>query len=109
MSNCNGLPCGGYTGSYLNVTNLPVNCGHEQSCSGCIDIVKTECIKYTDVNLVHLGVSKDSNLNEILVRLNTIKGVQDAKNAALLAAINNLNTRLNTLTGGVPFPPYTIS
>ena len=108
MGNCNGLPCGGYTGSFLNVTNLPINCGHEQSCSGCLEIVKSECIKYTGVNLTNLGINQNDTLNDILVKLNAVKSVQDTKDTNLLTAINSLNTRLNTLAGGIAHPIYTI-
>lgn len=106
-NNCNGLPCGGYSGSYLNTTNIPVDCVHPQTCNGCLDIIKSECIRYTGSNLSALGINQNDTLSAILVKLDALKTIQDTKNTNLLIAINSLNTRLNTSTGG-SYAPYTL-
>lgn len=107
INNCDGLPCGGYTGSYLNTTTLPINCGHTQACNGCLDIIKSECIRYTGPSLPALGIDQNDTLSIILSKLNSLKTIQDTKNSNLLAAINNLNTRLNASTGS-SHAPYTL-
>lgn len=117
MSNCLGLPCGGftnnssypYTGNYLGFSpSISNNCGHQQACNGCLEVIKSECIKYTGSNIVGIGVNQNDTLSEILVKLNTLKSIQDAKNTNLLSAINDINTRINTIAGGTPHAPYTL-
>lgn len=112
MPNCGCSQQGIYGTNMWNVNgNQPGNqpgCGHQQACNGCIDIVKGLCVLYTGTNLTSTGINQNDTLNAILVKLDAIKGIQDLKNNKLLANINDLNDRVNTLEGGTPHAPYTL-
>jgi hypothetical protein len=100
--------------------NTPGNqysCGHQQACNGCIDTPKSVCVIYAGqgaVNLVNTGINVNDTLTTILQKLDAIKAIQDTKNTNLLAAINDLNTRVNALEtdagipGGGSHTPYTL-
>ncbi len=109
---CNSGNQGIYGTNMWNVNgNQPGNqysCGHQQACNGCLDIIKDLCVLYQGANLVNTGINTNDDLRVILQKLDAIKAIQDTKNNNLLAAINDLNTRVNTLAGGTPHPPYTL-
>jgi len=112
----NSCSCNSNQGIYgTNMWNVNGNqpgnqysCGHQQACNGCIDIIKDICTLYLGANLVNTGINTNDDLRVIFQKLDAIKAIQDTKNTNLLAAINDLNTRVNTLAGGTPHPPYTL-
>lgn len=118
----NSCSCNSNQGIYgTNMWNINGNqpgnqysCGHQQACNGCIDVVKGICVLYTGTNLVNTGINQNDDLNTILAKLDAIKALQDTKNTNLLAAINDLNARVNALEtaegipGGGSHPPYTL-
>lgn len=105
MSDCN---CNNVVyASYTNNTSISSNCGHQQACNSCIDIIKSECIVYTGSNLTNLLVDRNDTLSEILAQLDSNKQAQDLKNTAILAALNDINDRLNVLEDA-DHPPYTL-
>ncbi len=83
------------------------NCGHPQACQGCLDIIKCECIIYTGSNLTSTGINKYDDLCTILTKLDAIKAIQDTKNTNILAALNDINDRLNVLEDA-SHAPYTL-
>lgn len=85
-----------------------ISCGHQQACNGCIDIIKDICTLYLGPNLTNTGINTNDNLRVVLQKLDAIKAIQDTKNANILAALNDINDRLNTLEGGTPHAPYTL-
>jgi hypothetical protein len=112
---CNSQNQGIYGTNMWNVNgNNPGNstsCGHQQSCNGCLDMPKSVCVIYAGagaVNLVNTGINVNDTLTTILQKLDAIFAIQAAKNTNILAALNDLNTRVNTLAGGTPHPPYTL-
>lgn len=108
-SSCNSSYQGVYTANTCNTAPQTTStCGHQQACNGCVDITKAECIQYTGSNLTSTGINKYDDLNIILQKLDALKAIQDAKNANILAALNNLNTRLNALEPGADHAPYTL-
>lgn len=94
---------GVYATNMWNINgNLPggsITCDHQQACNECIDIIKGVCMMYTGANLTSLGISQYDDLDTILIKLNAVKVVQDTKNANILIALNDINTRLNIITG----------
>jgi hypothetical protein len=108
---CNGNNQGIYGTNMWNVNgNQPSNsssCGHQQACNGCIDITKGVCVLYTGSNLTNTGINQNDDLNTILGKLDAIKAIQDTKNTNILAALNDINDRLNVLEGG-SHAPYTL-
>lgn len=90
--------------------NNPSNtssCGHQQACNECIDIVKDLCTFYLGPNLTNTGINTNDTLRVVLQKLDAIKAIQDTKNANILAALNDINDRLNDLESG-SHPPYTL-
>lgn len=47
-------------------------CPPEDSCEACKEITKSQCIKYTGVDLDTLGIDTGDTLNQILIKLNLI-------------------------------------
>lgn len=94
--------------SYQTQTTEPVSCSHQQDCNGCVDAVKSICVIYTGLNLVSTGINTNDNLEDILVKLDAIKAIQDVKNANILVALNDINDRLNALESGSDHDPYTL-
>lgn len=91
-------------------SNNPGNqysCGHQQACNGCIDVIKGICVLYTGSNLISLGINQNDDLNTILAKLNTAKSIQDIKNTNILAALNDINDRINVIDSG-SHAPYTL-
>lgn len=114
---CNNCGCSGnrhqsiYGTNMWNVNgNQPGNqysCGHQQACNGCIDVIKGICVLYTGPNLTSTGINQNDDMNTILAKLNAIKTIQDTKNANILAALNDINDRINVIDSGT-HPPYTL-
>lgn len=116
--------CGCQQGMYgTNMWNINGNqpgnstsCTHQQACNGCIDVIKGICVLYTGTNLTSTGINQNDTLNTALAKLDAIKAIQDTKNANILAALNDLNDRVNALElavippipGGGSHPPYTL-
>lgn len=115
---CNSRQQGIYGTNMWNVNgNQPGNqysCGHQQNCNGCIDIVKALCVLYTGSNLVNTGINQNDNLNTILTKLDALKAIQDTKNTNILAALNDINDRLNVIEDSLDLgedgehDPYTL-
>lgn len=108
QNNCNGCynPNPTYTQNWFSTGNLP--------CDECSPIVvcqrkqPSQCVVYNGPTLVNLNVTMGvDTLNDILLKLDSIKALQDTKNINILAALNDINTRLNTLEGGTHVP-YTL-
>lgn len=107
---CGETPCSCVptTGSYNWFST------QSQPCSPCATTpivckksIPSLCVKYNGPNLPNIGVNTDDTLNDILNKLDNIKMIQDLKNTNILAALNDINTRINTITGG-SHPPYTL-
>lgn len=108
--NCGNSYCSGcnnsYTANWFNTYGLP--------CVDCDPIVTCKrkqpslCVVYNGPNLPNTNINLNDSLNDILLKLDNIKQTQDLKNAKLLANINDINTRLNTLEGGTAHDPYTL-
>jgi hypothetical protein len=122
---CNsGCGCSGnrnqgiYGTNMWNVNgNTPGNqytCGHQQACNGCIDIIKDICVLYLGSNLTNTGINQNDTLRTILAKLDALFAIQATKNANILAALNDINDRLNVVEtenatpGGGSHPPYTL-
>ncbi len=111
----NHCGCGPNQGIYgtngWNVNgNQPGNqysCGHQQACNGCVDVIKGLCVLYTGTNLTSTGINLNDDLNTALAKLDAIKAIQDTKNTNLLAAINDINDRINVIDSG-SHAPYTL-
>lgn len=97
-----------YQGSYgTNMWNVNGNnsgninpCGNQTPCNECIDLIKDKCILYTGINLADTGIDKNDTLAVIIAKLDAIKKTQDLKNTSLLAAINDINDRINAIDSG---------
>ena len=83
------------------------SCGHQQACNDCLDLIKGLCVIYTGSNLTNTGINVNDTLNAILVKLDALFAIQATKNTNILAALNDINDRLNTLEGGSQ-DPYTL-
>lgn len=60
----------------INCKSITIsNCPDDSTCEACKDIVKSQCIKYTGVDLTSIGIDNGDNLSEILIKLNSI--IQD--------------------------------
>jgi hypothetical protein len=119
MSDCN---CSYNQGIYstnqwhtnANSPSYNYACGHQQACNGCLDIIKSGCIIYTGSNLTNTGINQNDTLSAILVKLDALQATQNTINTNLLAAINDLNDRVNALetdagiVGGGVHVPYTM-
>lgn len=109
---CHGHNQGIYGTNMWNVNgNNPGNtgsCGHQQACNECLDTIKGICVLYTGSNLVNTGINQNDTLNAILVKLDALFAIQTTKNTNILAALNDINDRLNDLEGGPDHPPYTL-
>lgn len=115
---CNSQNQGIYGTNMWNVNgNNPGNstgCGHQQACNGCLDTPKGACVIYNGSNLVNTGINQNDTLNTILAKLDALFAIQATKNSNILAALNNLNTRVNALEtaasipGGGSHAPYTL-
>lgn len=108
---CNSSNQGIYGTNAWNVNgNYPVNtssCGHQQTCNECLDFIKGKCVLYTGSNLTNTGINKNDTLDVILPKLDALFAIQATKNANILAALNDINDRLNTLESGT-HAPYTL-
>lgn len=84
------------------------SCGHQQDCNGCLEVIKGLCVWYTGANLTNTGINQNDNLNVVLGKLDTLFAIQATKNTNILAALNDINDRLNALEGGADQDPYTL-
>jgi hypothetical protein len=114
--------CGSQQGIYgTNMWNVNGNqpgnqttCGHQQACNGCIDVIKGICVLYTGSNLTNTGINQNDTLNTILSKLDALFAIQATKNANILAALNDINDRLNVVEtengtpGGGSHAAYTL-
>lgn len=90
------------------------SCSHSQSCNGCIDIIKDICTAYQGPNLVNTGINQNDTFRVVITKIDTLFAIQAAKNANILAILNDINSRLNVLElengtpGGGNHSPYTL-
>jgi len=90
------------------------NCGHQQACNACIDVIKGLCVLYGGPNLSNTGINQNDDLNTVITKLDAIKAIQDTKNTNILAALNDINDRLNVIELAIPIIgggvhiPYTL-
>ena len=115
---CNGNQHGIFGTNMWNVNgNQPGNqpgCGHQQACNGCVDVIKGICVLYTGSNLTSTGINQNDDFNTVVAKLDAIKAIQDTKNTNILAALNDINARLNVVEtenstpGGGSHAPYTL-
>lgn len=109
---CQGSNQGYYSTNVWNPNyqsaNTNTSCGHQQACNGCLDVIKGECVRYTGANLTNTGINTNDTLNLILEKLDALFSIQATKNTNILAALNDINDRLNDLEGGTPHAPYTL-
>src|SRR5688572_5280726 len=75
-------------------------CGHQQACNDCLDIIKGICVWYTGTNLTNTGINQNDTLNLVLQKLDALWAIQNTKNTNILAALNDINDRLNALEVG---------
>lgn len=73
----------------------------------CKKAIPSLCVKYNGPNLPNIGVNTDDTLNDILNKLDNLKMIQDLKNANILAALNDINARINVIDSG-SHAPYTL-
>lgn len=117
-NNCGHSPCGctnntPYQYNWYTVPSQPCNpCTTTEVCK---KVIPSQCIGYDGVNLSNLNIVAPSNLKAIVQKIDTEIGTLKTQNAldaatkaAILAALNNINTRLNLLEPGVDQPPYVI-
>lgn len=101
--------------NYTNPNNSQA-CGHQQACNGCPDIIRGPCLWYTGTNLTNTGINQNDNFNLIIQKLDALFAIQATKNTNILAALNDLNDRVNALElavippipGGGVHPDYTL-
>lgn len=110
----NNCGCNGNQGIYgtnmWNVngnTTTPGPCNHQQACNGCIDIIKDICILYGGSNLTNTGINQNDTLRTILAKLDALFAIQATKNTNILAALNDINDRINVIDSG-SHAPYTL-
>ena len=48
------------------------NCPPEDTCEACKEVIKSQCVKYTGVDLDTLGIENGDTLSQILVKLEAI-------------------------------------
>lgn len=106
-SSCSQSDTGIYGANTQSTTTTNTSCGHQQSCQGCVDVYDGKCTRYTGANMVSTGINNNDDLNIIIEKLDAIKSIQDTKNANILAALNDINDRLNILESG-DHAPYTL-
>ncbi len=90
--------------------NQPGNqpgCGHQQACNGCVDVIKGICVLYTGSNLTNTGINQNDTLNTALAKLDALFAIQATKNNNILAALNDINSRINVIDSG-SHAPYTL-
>lgn len=117
--------CGNHSCNNCQTTGVSHNWYTTQTCSPCSTTkvckksIPAECTFYTGSNLTALGLTSNINLETIFQALNVVlttsqntailnAATQATKNANILLALNDINTRLNALEGGTPNPPYII-
>ena len=117
---CGNNPCQcvnpGYAYNWYNTENYP--CNPCTTTVVCKKKVPAECVFYAGPALTPLGLTTNIDVELILSTLSTmVDTLQDAistnliaqnvKNTNILTALNDINTRLNTITGGA-HAPYVI-
>ena len=102
-----------YSYNWYNIDNQP--------CTTCSDTpvckkkIPAKCVFYNGTLLTALNIEAPANVEDILAAINTAlsnytnSGItQTYTNNNILAALNDINDRLNALEGGTPHAPYTI-
>jgi hypothetical protein len=102
-----------YSYNWYNIDNQP--CSTCSDTTVCKKKVPAKCSIYNGTLLTELNLDAGANVEEILAAINTILGnyansdtSQTYKNNNILAALNDINDRLNALEGGTAHAPYTI-
>lgn len=115
--NCGYTPCQcaqsiGTPYNWYNVDDLP--CSPCNTTQVCKTRAKAICTYYAGPSLTGLGLTTNVNIELILTTislaiqtLNNAITSQGIKNVNILAALNDLNTRVNT-ANSTSNPPYTI-
>ena len=117
---CGNNPCQcnnpTYTYNWYNTANYP--CNPCSTTTICKKKVPAKCVEYRGPNLTLLSLTTNVDVELIISTMVSFLGtlqdtvannliLQNTKNANILAALNDINTRLNVLEGGI-HPPYTI-
>lgn len=119
--NCGYNPCScsivNYSFNWQNTDGYP--CNPCSTTDYCIKKIPAKCTIYKGPNLANIGLGSDISVELILSVMDIAignaaiaaaldKANQTIKNANILLALNDINTRLNTLAGGTPHVPYII-
>lgn len=106
-----------YSFNWQNTDGYP--CNPCSTVDTCLKKIPAKCTIYKGPNLANIGLANDISVELILSVMDVAignlktqatldKADQAVKNANILAALNSINTRLNTLAGGTPHAPYII-
>lgn len=98
---CNTTP----SYNWFGTDNMP--CDECSPVIVCARKMPSLCVIYSGQNLPNTGINTNDTLNDILTKLDNIKQTQDLMNINILSAINDINTRLNTLAS-TTHAPYTL-
>ena len=122
MCPCNNYPCSCanntpvYEYNWFNISSYPCNpCSNTPVCKKKIPAI---CTFYNGINLTEIGLTTNVNIEVIIAAISATLGTltdtvatnkisQDTKNTNILAALNDINSRLNTIEGAT-HPPYVI-
>jgi hypothetical protein len=102
-----------YSFNWYNIDDQPcTSCGTSTVCKKKIP---AKCSIYHGAILSALNLEEGANVEEILEAINTLlenattnKAIQEQKNNTIVAALNDINSRINALAGGTPHADYTI-
>lgn len=102
-----------YSYNWYNTDGQP--CTTCSSTPICAKQIPAKCTIYNGVNLAGLSLSSPIDIETVIATIDVVinniqilNQEQAAKNINILANLNDINTRLNTLAGGTPHDPYTI-
>lgn len=104
---CGYNPCTcnpNYNFNWYTIDNY--NCNPCSNTNVCKKKIPAFCTYYNGPNLDGIGLTTDINIELVLANVNIALKNYQSKIDQLLGFVNSLNTRLNTLAGGTPVPPY---
>lgn len=115
---CGYSVCNCYNTNYSTNWYRVDTCAPCSTTEVCKKVIPAKCTFYKGSNLSDLGLTTDVNVQAVLYAINVVvgeikasillnKNSQQDTNANILAALNDINSRLNVLEGG-SHPAYTI-